>query len=168
MSVEVKISFSSVPEMLAFFAASKTLAANQAAVMSSPVELPVPAEPPVGQKRPGRPRKELVTPAQPEVAVDNTGSVVSVAPQSTPPAEDSAGNPVEDAPQVSGNAATQKDASSAPVTIDDARAALTKLNGAKGLEAAKKALENYGASRMADLKEGDYAPFVAYCQAASI
>lgn len=164
MSVEIKLSFSSVPEMLAFFGGKELTPISLAPIAQATVELPKPAESSADKKRPGRPRKEQASPAQPEVAVGNTGSAASDAPSGSTPAEGSTGSNAEEEAEVAGNDASEPAASSAPVTIDDARAALTKLNAAKGLEVAKEALTKFGASRMADLKEADYAAFVAHCE----
>lgn len=50
-----------------------------------------------------------------------------------------------------------------PASIDDVRHALATVNSALGLEDAKKALAEFGANRVSELKPEDFGAFVAHC-----
>lgn len=57
----------------------------------------------------------------------------------------------------------QEAADPATFTIDEVRAALQQFTAAKGVPAGIELLKKFGAGRISELAEGDYASFVAEC-----
>lgn len=57
----------------------------------------------------------------------------------------------------------QETADPATFTIDEVRAALQQFTAAKGVPAGIELLKKFGAGRISELAEGDYASFVAEC-----
>jgi hypothetical protein len=160
MTCQVTLTFPSVEEAIEFLSRDKVTVTQTVPVVSvAPV-----AEAP---KKRGRPAKQ----AQPEVA-QNTGSGTSPVAPSTP-ASDGGSQPQE--PEGSASPAAVDPAPVKPgvgeaaetaFTTDDLRKALAAVNEKKGLAFARELLVKFGAGRVSEVKEDQYAEVIAACKAA--
>lgn len=121
-----------------------TLSTEGSGVSEPVAEQPAQAAP---EKKERKPRAKKGDAAEPVEKPVDTLPAEEPAQEEAAPAEAAAESPSE------------------PLTIDSVRAALQQFTAAKGVPAGIELLKKFGAGRISELEEGDYAAFVAECAA---
>lgn len=191
--IEVKISFTTPDELVAFFskaqvqttsAAQHELPLTTGSVQtvyntSSDTALPaqvedrrfavvntgdaLPEEPALKPKKAAKGKSVTArAETQAESGANNLGSASLESPTEPSPGEGA----VEQAGAEAVDAASDAPAADVKYTIDDARAALTRLNDRDGIDAVRTLLAQMGASRISELPVAKYGDLIATCPAA--
>ncbi len=152
--IQIKLSFATFDEAIQFLSAQgikhdhiveKTTSYLAESQQDAPQE-------PVKKVR--KTKNSVVGNAQPEVA-GNAGSIGEVSSRTPLPSDDTDGveGSVDKAPQ--------------PIVNSDAvREALKEYNGKHGMDKSRELLKQFGAGRITELKESDYADFIEATQVA--
>lgn len=148
--IQIKLSFASFDEAIQFLSNQGISHDHVVEKTTSDV---VESQEPIKKTR--KTKNSVVGNAQPEVA-GNAGSIGEVPSRSPLPSDD--------AGEVEGD--TTVTAAPQPIVTSDAvREALKTYNGKHGMDKARELLKQFGAARITELKESDYADFI---EAASV
>jgi hypothetical protein len=131
---------------------SQSLTALATALTALGITAPSPA--PVAAKEPAAAPKPAATPAA-AAGPATAPAAEAAAPEKTA----AASSPAAASAEVDAQAST---AATEPVTYDQVKPLILKINAAKGREAAAAALGKFGVTKGPDLKPEQYAPFVAH------
>ena len=152
--IQIKLSFASFDEAIKFLSERglkhDPIVEKNTSVLVEAQEV---AQEPVKKTR--KAKNSVVGNAQPEVA-GNAGSIGEVSSRTPLPSDDT--------DEVEGDT-TVRAAPQPIVNADAVREALKAYNGKHGMDKARELLKQFGAARITELKDGDYADFI---EAASV
>lgn len=151
--IEITLQFDSINEAIATL--NKIQGFNPAVIK----EISEPAP-----KRGGRKVKERENDPTPAAGGENNGGSIGLNPHLNEEPLSIKADAVGTAPEPEASSA-EAPVSNETYTIDDARAALARLNDKEGLEAVRMMLQSFGASRISEVNAAKYAELIGRCPA---